>query len=154
MLTVKNPNLGLAYTSGNLELSENPDDDENTFSKVFTIDLSGKNISSGVYPIEINTFYSGDIISDTKTVNLNVVCAPVTEEKKTADETVVLQQEAAKGSSEGGAVAQEVYETTGTEEKGFLGGNTGYVVLLVLANVIILIVALFLIVKFFIAPKN
>lgn len=156
VLTVKNPTLGLTYTSSEMELSEDPSDDESEFGKVFTIDLTGKDIKSGVYPIEINTFYSTDILSDTETVQLTVTCqeeAPV-EEEETKDETVVLEEEATDTENQGGAVAQEVYETTETQDKGLFGGDTNYTILLVLANVIIIIIAIVLVFKFLLAPKN
>jgi hypothetical protein len=154
-LKVKNSDLGLAYTSDLFEMSEDPDDDENEYSKVLTIDLRGKGIKSGVYPIEVSTFYSEDIISDKKTVNLNVRCdEPKSETKEETDETVDLENDVKETEETGeGAVAEEVSGTETVESSSFLG-ESSYFTLLVLANIIVVIVVVFLIFKFLIAPKN
>lgn len=153
IVTVKNPTLGLTYTSNEFELTEDTSDDDSEFNKIFTVDLRELTLKSGIYGIEVNTFYSGDIISDTETVYLTVTgCeGEVDEKEETIDETVVLEQESEGLEGEGGVLAQEVYETD-TIEKGFTGG-AGYIVLLVLGNLIIIGGAIFLVFKFLLSPK-
>jgi hypothetical protein len=152
ILTVKNPDLGLMYTSGDLELVEDVDEDENEFSKIFTVDLRNKQVKAGQYPIEIDVFYSGDIISDTKTVYLTVTCKEEKEEEKKVDDTVILLDEIEQDEDGGSAVAEDV-SGSGSVERDFLGGS-GYMVLLVLANIIVIGAAVFLVFKFLIAPKK
>ncbi|MBW2992878.1 hypothetical protein KY345_06705 [Candidatus Woesearchaeota archaeon] len=150
VLTVKSPELGLSYTSPEFELVEDPYDDDNEFSKILTIDLRDIEVSSGTYPIKVNVYYSEDIISDTETAYLAVSCDGIEQEQEEAGETVELEQEADLISEGGGALAQEVYETV---EKGFTG-SAGYFVLLVLANLIVIGAAVFLVFHFLVKPKE
>jgi hypothetical protein len=149
VLTVKNPNLGLTYTSENLELDKDPDNDDNEFSKTFTIDLRNKELTPGTYPIEIQTFYSEDVLSDLKTVYLTVKCGG-TVVVETKDNTVVLTDEAYDLVTKGqGAIAED---STNTTEKSFFKSKT-YFALLILANLIVVIVAIALVSKFLMARK-
>ena len=155
VLTVRNTALGIDYNSGEFELVEDSDDDDSEFGKIFTIDLRDKNIAAGTYPILVNVYYSEDVLSDTKTVNLKVnscgTASKPEEQKQTSNESVVLEKESEGIISSGGASAQGV--TTESVEGSFLGG-TGYIALLVLANLIIIVVAVVLVSKFLIKPKE
>lgn len=154
VLTVKNSDLGLMYTSDNFELVEDPDDDDNEFSKIFTIDIRGKELSAGIYPIEIDAFYNEDVPADTKTVKLTVnscKAEEIDEEEDTADETVVLEGGAEDIAEEGGAIAEGIYEAD-TVEEGFMSGDS-YVILLLLANIIVIGAAVFLVFKFMLLKR-
>jgi hypothetical protein len=151
VLTVKNSDLGLMYTSEELDLDKDYDDDDNEFSKTFTIDLRNKKLTPGTYPIEVKTFYSEDILSDLKTVYLTVNCGGTVVVETKDDATVVLTDEAYDLITSGqGTVAED---STNTVEKSFFKSK-GYVALLIAANLAIIGAAIFLIFKFLIAPKK
>lgn len=150
VLTIKNSDLGIDYNSGEFTLLSDPYRDDNEFNKILSIDLRDKNVSAAIYPIEINLDYKGSIPADTETVYLTVKECKAEEKKGAEDETIVLEQEAEGITEEGGAVAQEVY--TETTEESFMEGK-GYMVLLVLGNLVIIVVAVLLVFKFFLAPK-
>ena len=67
-IKIENPNLGLSATES-VELSEDPDDDDNTLEKVLGF-LVSQEVRAGTYPISITAEYDDE--EETETVNLKI----------------------------------------------------------------------------------
>jgi len=148
-LTISNSDLGINVDKRDIELSKNPDNDDNTYTDEVSIDA--KDVAAGTYPITIRVYYDEDLLDDIKTAELVVedcpTAQPPKEEEK--DEPVVVEQEPEPVVIAPVTEGEEIPTTTETS----FTQSTGGIVLLLLGNVIVLAVVIFLITKFLIIPK-
>jgi uncharacterized membrane protein len=148
-IEIINEDLGINFVKKNIELEEDPFDADNEFTKKLIIDVD-RNTEAGTYPITVNSYIHEDAIWETKTVNLVVEACQVEEEEEqelqeeeeVVDETVPVE------------VSEE---TTEGEEIPVLGPSTttevpltkkpGFWFAIIALNIIIIVVAAFLIVR-------
>ncbi|MBI2208207.1 hypothetical protein HYU50_01825 [Candidatus Woesearchaeota archaeon] len=69
---IANSDLGVNYLQKRIELSEEPFDEDNEFTKSITIATDKSTTKSGTYPIIIRSYIQDDVLWETKTVNLAV----------------------------------------------------------------------------------
>ncbi|MFC1686752.1 hypothetical protein ACFL0E_00135 [Nanoarchaeota archaeon] len=82
-LSVFNNDLGIKYNYLDIELDENPDDDDNSYSKSILIDLD-ENVKPGNYDLTVRVFIDDDEQVDGELVKLTVTAC------STDDEVVVV----------------------------------------------------------------
>jgi len=139
VINVKSTALGIDITERDIELSEDPDDDDNEFEKTFELEI-GDDVKAGTYSIEVRTYYDEDKLEDLERVNLQVQdCKPVTppvEEEEEEVEVITPPEEE----------EEEEITPPAAEEKEPFTQTTEYVLLLVLVNVIVIIVVIALLI--------
>jgi len=108
MIEILNSDLGVDFVKQNIELEEDPFDDDNEFTKKLTVNV-GENIEAGTYPIKINSYLRGGILWDSKTAKLVVGACTTVEEvvEEEAQEEEIIEEE----------TVEEVVEVVGEEQK-------------------------------------
>lgn len=154
-VTIINSALGINLKESNLELDEDPNDDDNEMTLSFPISIS-ENAIPGIYSIDIRSYYDGKHVSDAMKVELEVgkcaVSTPievVDEEPKEKEIVIVTQQPSEP--------VQKVVEETKAEPvitgstpiiKESFTESVWFIVLLVLLNLAIIAIVIWLIAKF------
>ena len=114
-----NNDIGLGFVDDDVELSTDPFDDDDEYTKSLIVKAS-ENLSSGTYPIKVNVYLSGGAVFATKTADLIVKdCGtpkePVKEEKE--EEAIPVVNEPKTEEEEREAINVPVVEEKVTETK-------------------------------------
>lgn len=114
-----NNDIGLDFVDDDVELSTDPFDDDDEYTKSLIVKAS-ENLSSGTYPIKVNVYLSGGAVFATKTADLIVKdCGtpkePVKEEKE--EEAIPVVNEPKTEEEEREAINVPVVEEKVTETK-------------------------------------
>lgn len=133
-LTVYNSALGIDVKEWDIEMDEDPDDDDNSYTKTVPIVVS-EDVLAGTFTIEVRVFVDGDEEVDHRILKLTVAGAEeaAEEEEEETGEVIVqnLPEEAAEESGLTGAVVSTV-ETSQS------GGMTAFMVVVVVLLVILI----------------
>ena len=110
MIEIVNKDIGINFAKRNIELEEDPFDEDNKFTQSLIVTVD-KSMKPGTYPIEVRSYLQEDALWEKKTANLEVEsCGTVAEEQPKENES---SEELPKETEETGAV--QVSE--GTEEE-------------------------------------
>ena len=113
-LEVKSSALGIDARERDIELGNNPDDDDNTYTKTIPINLSDS-LVAGTYKIDIKAYYSKDVIDDYKQVDVVVNDCVVAAEKEEEEPVEVVQRPVTSTTTGEIAPTTEVMPTATTE---------------------------------------
>jgi len=87
-LEIASSGLGINYMQRNIELSEDPFDGDNEFTKILSIDVQ-RGTKPGIYPITVKSYIEEDAVWETRTADLAVeACSDNIAEKPTKEEEV------------------------------------------------------------------
>lgn len=129
VITVKSSALGINLAERDIEVGEDPEDDDNEYEKTFKINIADT-VKAGTYTIETRTYYDEDKLEDLKRDTLQVKdCKEATPEKKGEEEEVEVITPPEEGEEE---------VTPPVEEKKKFTETTEYVLLLILVNIIVI----------------
>ena len=156
---IANPDLGVNYLQKRIELSEDPFDEDNEFTKIFTITADKAKTKSGSYPIIVKSYIQEDIVWDTKTVNLEVEgCSDATESEDVTEETEVTEEETTEAETPTQAEETREEATEGVKVPVLkpetsieipLTKRAGFWFVFALANIIVLGSLIYMAVKFY-----
>ncbi len=145
LLEVKSTPLNIRERVEGIELSDDPDDDDNTYSQVFVLTVPDS-VRPGSYRINVNAYLSRTDLDDTKMLTLNVQeCSAPKEEVPAEEETAPPKEEAKKEETATAPETIVVSPPTAGEvvappkrEEAFTE-STAYIVLLAVLVVLLLI---------------
>ena len=151
-VTVVNSALGINLAESNLELDEDPDDDDNEMTLRFPITISD-DVVTGTYTIQVRTYYDSDRVSDAMNIDLEVAkCTadtPVEEEEEEEEDVVIVPTQPPEEEEEPEeTVAQPVKTGSTPVIKESFTDSVWFIVLLVLVNLAIVVLVIYLIVRF------
>ncbi len=128
VITVKSSALGINLAERDIELGDDPDDDDNEYEKTFQINIANT-VKAGTYTIETRAYYDEDKLEDLKRDTLQVKdCTEATPEEKKDEEVEVITP----------PEEEEKEVTPPVEEKKKFTETTEYVLLLILVNIIVI----------------
>jgi len=155
-LEIKNTNIGLNIRKQRIQLDNEIDEEENIYEETFTFTVAD-NVPAGSYPIKVSSFYSEDILSDIKTLQLDVKdCTrlppepEIEEEEETIEEQTAIEEE--QETPETGITIQQPPTSKPKESKTFRDTHV-YIALVVLA-LITVVGAILIIIGYVILKKK
>tara|TARA_Y100000310_G_C20667901_1_gene808639 strand:- start:230 stop:1978 length:1749 start_codon:yes stop_codon:yes gene_type:complete len=139
-LTIVNEELGLNVIEQNIELEEDPYDDDNEFTKSVVINVD-KNTKAGTYPIVVKSYMLENVVWERKTVNLVVescggVEEDIQEEETEETETVEVTGDEQEQETVDGVKVPVLGPSSTTEVP--LTKKTGFWVAVILINIVVL----------------
>ncbi|MBW2978233.1 putative Ig domain-containing protein [Candidatus Woesearchaeota archaeon] len=161
-LEVRGQQLGIDFVKSSIELDSNPDADDNSYKKTFSIDLAD-NFPLGIYPITVKVYRNND---DTDVVQKELLVEQCTLP------TTIQQPSSSDSSASGGdegdgsVVVNTGVDVTGGLPPGFEGyvvdtaeetsftGSGLYVAILVIAILAVVGAGILVVVKFLVKPKG
>jgi len=151
-VTVTNSPLGINLQRTEIELDEDPSDDENERTLNFVIDIDD-DIAAGIYILDVKTFYD-DTISDLVRVDLIVEkCRVIIEEEEEEEEEddieIIIETPQIPDITIGDESAKPITTTAqAVEITESFRNSTLFIVMLVVVNLIILGLVIWIIVRF------
>ena len=159
-LEAKNPDLGLNFKQYNIDLGNDPWEDDTRYNTKINVNVPSST-KSGTYPIVIKAFYDTDALDDFKTANLAVECMEQTEEEEQKPEEAVnkttevkkpAEAKETKGNQTEEAI-EETEEITSSTESNLIT-NPKYFALLVIGNIAVIGLIIFFLIKVFLFKKK